>query len=156
MKNNNLTQLDTDQIHKRKFDDNLDADRVVLVGGDNIRITVDTDQITNSIKDGLKNIKIDQKESNIQIIEKNVFIPQIEIREIEKQVIVKEIEYRTIEVIKYIEVPKIIEYEKPIVVQEIKTIEVLKDRDYPFILKFAAILQAVSIVALLIINLLKK
>lgn len=164
MKNIQLTQLDTDQIHKATFEEAHDAQRVILIGGE---LKIDPSTFTDAVKEGFKNLNIEfPKNPELEIREKPVFIPKIE--RIEIPVIVKEIEYREIEKhiivekIVTIETPTIIkqieyrEIEKPIIVKEIQTVEIIKERYYPFIIKLTAVLQTVAVLGLLLINLLKK
>lgn len=153
MKNNKLTQLDTDQIHKLTFDESIDAQRVILVGGEKLDIQIDEQNFLNAIKDGLKLIKIDtSNKSELTVIEKNVFIPKIE--RIEVPTIITQIEYKEIE--KPVIIEKIVTIEKPIIIKEIQQVEVIKERYYPFIIKLTAVLQTVAVLGLLLINLLKK
>lgn len=160
MKNNNLTQLDTDQIIKKKFDESHDAERVILVGGEKLELFIDSDKIANAVKEGLGTFTFpaDRIGGEIQIInvptKENVFIPQLEIKEIQVPVIIKEIEYREIEKPIYIE--KIITVEKPVVIKEIEFKEIEKERHYPLVITICNIIQATSIVAILLINLFKK
>jgi hypothetical protein len=154
MKNLTQTQLDTDQINKRKFDESLDADRVIVIGQD---LSIDSDKIAQAVKEGLVNLTIGTPtgtEIQFQTIEKNVFIPQLEIKTIEVPVIIKEIEYKTIEVPVITE--KIVTIEKPIVIKEIEIREVVKERYYPFVMKASAVIQALAVISLILINLLKK
>lgn len=157
MKNQNQTQLDTDQIMKKKFDESLDADRVILVGGEKLELSIDSDKIANAVKEGLKTVyfnapKQETKEhySAPQIIEKNVFIPKIE--RIEVPII--RTEYKTIEIPVITE--KIIYVDKPIIVKEYEIREIVKERYYPLIMKISALVQAICVTGLLLINLLKK
>lgn len=167
MKNIKLSQLDTNQIIQRKFDEENDAERVVLVGEN---LTIDSDKIVNAIKEGIKDIRIQAPEINFpeqknpELIEKHIFIPKIEM--VEVPVILKEIEYREIERPIYIE--KIITIEKPIFITEIKEIEkqiivkeieireIKVERHYPFILKVTAVAQVVLMLGILLINLLRR
>jgi hypothetical protein len=157
MKNLNQTQLDTDQINKRKFDELLDADRVIIVGQD---LSIDSDKIANAVQEGLSNLTINTSnfvpntEVQFQTIEKNVFIPQLEVKTIEVPVIIKEIEYKTIEI--PIITEKIVTVEKPIIIKEFVEKEVYKERYYPFVMKASAVIQALAVISLIIINLLKK
>lgn len=158
-KNINFTQLDTNQVINRKFDPDNDADRVILVGGEKVEISIDQDKMVQAIKDGLSNIKIDnnqpvQQATQIQVIEKNVFIPQIEIREIEKQVIVPQIEYRTIEIPVVTE--RVVTVDRPVIIKETEFKEIVKERHYPLIITICNIVQAMGVATLLILNLLKK
>ena len=114
-----LTGLDSKEIPRYTYDEGNQSNRVTIVAGD-------LNGITDSIKEGLKDLKIDilpQKESNT--IEIPVIVKEIQIVEI--PVIVKELEIR--EVIKTIvlqpqEILKIVEIEKPIIVKEFERIEV--------------------------------
>lgn len=144
-KNANLTHLDTNQIVNRKFDESHDADRVVIVGGADLKFEMESDKITDAIKEGFK---------HIQNNEKIVFIPQIEYREIEKQVFVPQVEYKIIEVPVITE--RIVTIEKPVIITEYKEKEVFKERYYPKVLKVCAVIQAIGVLSLILINLLKK
>jgi hypothetical protein len=149
-KNVNFTLLDANQVINRKFDSEHDADRVVIVGSD-LKVDMQTDGITQAIQEGFKDMQLN---SQLQTVEKIVFLPQIEIREIEKQIFIPVIEYRTIEIPVITE--RIVTIEKPVIITEYKEKEVFKERYYPTVLKVCAIIQAMGVVALLIINLLKK
>lgn len=162
-KNHNLSHQDPNQIVTLEHDNQHDAKRVIIVGGEKLDISINEDKLVNAIKDGLSSIKFENNQTSqsgidntaqIQIIEKNVFIPQIEIREIEKQIIVPQIEYRTIEI--PIITERIVTIEKPIIIKETEFKEIIKERYYPTVLKVCAVIQAIGVVALLIINLLKK
>lgn len=168
MKNNNLTSLDTDQINKRRFDEELDADRVIIVGQE---FSIDSDKIAQAVKEGLSNIQFNDNgqmekkiesmlksqskvvnSTPIQTIKENVFIPEVKI--IEVPVIIKEIEYREIE--KPIIIEKVITVDRQVIVKEIEIKEIYKERYYPFVMKASAVVQAVCVIGLLLINLLKK
>lgn len=156
-KNSNFTQLDTHQIVNRKFDQDNDADRVYIVGGEKIDIQINEEKLLKAVKDGLSNIQFDNKPSEstqIQVVEKNIFIPQIEIKEVEKQIIVPQIEYRTIEIPVFTE--RIVTVEKPVIIEKTVFQEIIKERHYPTVMKVCAVIQAIVVTVLLIINLLKK
>lgn len=163
LKNNNLTLLDTDQIIKKKFDESMDAERVIIVGGEKLELSIDSDKIANAVKEGLSGLKIGEsskpeqynvRQQEIQYVEKQVFLPQIEIKTIEVPVIIKEIEYREIEKPIYIE--KIVTVEKPIVIKETEFKEVIKERHYQLIIKITSIVQALCIVGILLLTLFKR
>lgn len=113
-----LTGLDASEIPRYTYDDKNQSSRVTIVAGD-------LEGITDSIKAGLKDLKIDiapQEKSQaieipviikeVQIVEVPTIVKEIEIKEIEKQVLVQQ------------EVLKVIEIEKPVVVKEFEKIEV--------------------------------
>lgn len=95
-KNEKLTLLDNPQILRHTFDEENDAQRVVIVGGSDI---------AKEIREGLKNIKIEVTpnwpKANFIVPEPKI-IQHTEFREIEKpSVTPQQIEVR------YIEVPAI-------------------------------------------------
>jgi len=157
-KNSNLTQLDTNQIVQKMFDDKLDAQRVSIIGGTDIKINIDPSQITDAIKEGLKGVTFQQKTPDIvpflteKEVEKHIFIPQIE--RIEVPTIIKEIEYRTIEIPVITE--RIVTIEKPVIIKEVEFREIIKERDYPLIIKVCTMIQAVAIMCILLLNFLRK
>ncbi len=157
-KNNNLSQLDTNQIVQKMFDDKLDAQRVSIIGGSDIKIDIDPSQITNAIKEGLKGVTFQQKIPDIvpflteKEVEKHVFIPQIQ--KIEVPVIIKEIEYKTVEI--PVIVKEYITVEIPVIHKEIELKEVIKERNYPLIIKVCTIMQTVAILGILLLNFLRK
>jgi hypothetical protein len=115
--NENLSLLDNDQIIKREHDQASDAKRVVIVNSDY------SAQIAESIKESLKDIKIDvtttnvaqpqqAQSSSVQIIEIPVIVKEIEIKEVEKIVVVENT--KTVEIPVIVIQEKIVEIEKPI------------------------------------------
>lgn len=120
MKNNNLTLLDPNQIQQLQYDQDHDAQRVIIVGDNGSR------QIADTIKESLKDIKIEipeQKQQESLIISVPTIVKEIEIREVEKTILIPD--YKVFEVEKTIVIPqiKIVEIEKPIIVPEYRTIE---------------------------------
>jgi hypothetical protein len=112
-KNTNLTQLDPNQVTRAEHDSLYDAKRVILVGGEKLDISIDSNKIADAVKDALNFqglIESNEPHFNVITVEKQVFIPQIEYKIIEVPVIVKEIEYR--------------EIEKPVYITEYKTLEI--------------------------------
>jgi len=152
MKNEHLSHLDPNQISTLEHDASIDAKRVIIVGGADL--SINEEKIALAIKEGIGSIKLNNQSNQIQVIEKNVFIPQIEIREIEKQIIIPQIEYKEIRIPVIIE--KIVTVEKPIVIKEIEIKEIEKERHYPTVLKICAVVQAIAVTILLISNLLRK
>lgn len=157
------THLDTDQIMKKKFDETYDADRVVLVGGDKIELTVDSNKIASAIGDSitstLGSINFGNFGKASSVAEKNIFIPQVEIKTIEIPTIIKEIEYREIEKIVY--VPQI-EYktiEIPVISERIITVDrpivIEKVREVPKWQKICFIIQTIAVIGLFISHLTK-
>jgi len=155
-KNTDFTMLDTNQIINRKFDPMNDADRVYLVGGADLNISINEDKLVNAIKDGLSLIKFEKVQETVPTVPlyREIQTPQIEYRTLEVPTIIKEIEYRTIEIPVITE--RIVTIEKPIVIKEIEIKEIIRERHYPTILKVCAVIQAIAVIAILIINLLKK
>ena len=137
-KNTNITQLDTNQIIKKVYDEDNDAQRVVIVSGDvpEMKLGIDQDQLTNAIQKGLEGLKqpsitlekieipVIVKETVIERIEVPVIVKEQSIEKVEVPVIVKEIELKEIKV--PVEIVKIVEIEKPIIIKE-QQIQVLKE-----------------------------
>lgn len=158
-KNSNLSQLDHNQMVQKMFDEKLDAQRVSIVGGGEIKIDIDPAQITEAIREGLKNIVIPQQKTPEIIpfltekeVEKHIFLPQIE--RIEIPTIIKEVVYKTIEIPVITE--RIVTIEKPIILKEIEFREVIKERNYPLIIKVCTVLQTIAVLGILLFNFLRK
>jgi len=134
-KNLKVSSLDLNQMVRREFDEQNDAKRVTIVGGEKVDLIVDSDKIAQAVKESLSKITL---MNNTKEIEKHVFIPQIEYKVIEVPVIIKEIEYKTIE--------------KPIVVKEIIR---EKENDNSLFIKLGFIIQTVIIVGFCIFKLIK-
>lgn len=130
MKNTKLTQLDNSQISKMVFDEENDAQRVIIVSGEvpDVTVSVDPKAITDAIIKGLESFKGETKttvaSSTVQTIEVPVIVKEIVIERIEVPVIVKEIEYREIKV--PFETIRTVEIEKPIIIKE-QQIQIVKE-----------------------------
>lgn len=129
MNNPKLSLLDREQIAIRIFDEDVDAQRVIIVGGDG-------NQIAASIKEGLKDLKFETPQTTIQIIE----IPKIitEYKEIEKLLPI--VEYKIIEKPIFIKEMQIVEI--PMVIKELQIIEVpIIVEKFPQALKWLFLVQ---------------
>lgn len=153
MKNPHQTQLDTDQIHKKTFDESIDANRVTIVGSD---FNLDSNLIAQAVEKGLSKLSVPQLVSQPYVeekeIEKIVYIPQIEYREIEKQVLVPQIEYKTIEIPVITE--RIVTVEVPVVIKETEY-KNLNNNEAPTWQKVCLILQTLAMVGFCIGHFLK-
>jgi hypothetical protein len=137
-KNLEITTLDPSQIARRVHSEKNDATRVEIVAGPDVTLNVNTEQITEAVKAGLQDLKIEVKYNKqevskeqvivkeVQIVEVQKLLTQYEIQKIEVPVIVKEIEYREIEKPVYITEIKTIEIEKQVFLPQIKIIEIEK------------------------------
>lgn len=106
-----MTEMDTQQITRRLYDENRNASAVYLVDG----ISINTDSIEQSIKDAFKDIKIEYrdvivKEQEIKVIEVPVIVYETKTIEIDKPIIVEQI--------------RIVEIEKPVIIKETIMMEV--------------------------------
>lgn len=114
-----LTGLDSNEIPRYTYDEEQNASRVTLVGDFGI---------AKSIKESLKNLKIDVNASSVNktepIIVKEYLPGEVRFEQIQVPVIVKEIEYREIQVPVIQHEVRVIEIEKPIIQKEIITVEV--------------------------------
>lgn len=123
MKNPKITSASTDQIHGREHQEDHDARRVFVVGGNfNIKANLEQPQAAAPIvikeiefKEIEKVITINTVETKIERIEVPVIIPSIQF--VDRVVVVKEVEFK--EVIKHV----------PIVETKIETIEKIVYRD---------------------------
>jgi len=150
----NPSSRDPNQIHQYSHDEENNAQRVVLVGGDF--------GIANAVKESLKDFKIELNSSsgNISkepfIIEKEVIVKEYSILQVPQ--IIREQEIKVIETEKLVTViePKIIEIEKPVYIKEteIKVIEqqvIVKEvKDLDKLIKLLFIAQAVTLVIVLL------
>jgi hypothetical protein len=128
------TLRDSNQILKHEHDEELNAKRVVLVGG-----SLDSDKISDAVKQGLENIKFNagNTQASTQYQVHTVKVPEIiketEIKEI--PVVVKEIEIKEVPIVvkevQVVEIPKIViqeqirEIQVPVIVKEAVKVESL-------------------------------
>jgi hypothetical protein len=122
-----VTKIDHTQVDRYEHDEQYDAKRVVIVGGD-----FDTSGIVSAIEEKLSNltIKVDAQPSVVQpqitepqIIEKTVVVTEYKTIEVEKPIIITE--YRMVEVEKPFVIDRVVyrEVEKPVMVEYVKEIE---------------------------------
>lgn len=152
----NLTQRDNNQIERHEHDESIDAKRVYIVGGADIKVNADTSQIANSVasavKEGLAELvpvmKLEPSSSSSKT--EVVIVKEPQIVEVEKQVVVTQKE------IVYVDKPVIIEktvykeIEKPIVIKDGGAIE-KKQTIQPIILA-CLVLQTFTIIGLIILK----
>jgi hypothetical protein len=151
-KNNNLSSQDPAQIARYTYQENMDAQRVFLVGSDL------AESVKEAVKEGLKEIKFDfPKQEQPLVIETEVIVKepmvvQVErlievpiIKEIEKQIIVKETQIIEIEKPMIIIEPRIVEIERPIYIDRIKTEKIV-----PGWLNFLVICESIILFGILV------
>ena len=133
---------DTHEIVQNEHNEALNARRVMLVGGGDISLDVDTSTITESISKALKGIKLDTPAATAPSIG-----PEIKIVEVPVQVFVPQVETKIIEVPVQTIVTeyKVVEIEKPVVTEVLKTIELVK----PVIVEKTVERVPMSVIALL-------
>ena len=128
----NMSLRDNDQISKYEHEDDYCAKRVYVVGGE-FKMEVDPSQITDAIKDGLKDIKFQNNESasmietKIERIEVPVVIPgNVQVIEVKETIPVIQTEIKIVEIEKPIIQEKVVTVEKPIMIiqPKIEKIEV--------------------------------
>lgn len=130
MKNMKLSQLDHQQISKHMFDEEYDAQRVIIVSGEvpDVKVDVDAKSIVDAIQKGLEGFKAGPSSQQIERIIEHIEIPVIVketvIERVEIPVIIKEIEYREIKV--PFETVRTVEVEKPIFIKE-QSIQIVKE-----------------------------
>ena len=149
----NLTQRDNNQIERHEHDESIDAKRVYIVGGADIKVNADTSQIANSVasavKEGLADLvpvmKLEPssktevivvKEPQIVEVEKQVVVTQKEIVYVDKPVIIEKTVYK--------------EIEKPIIVKDGAVAE--KKQTIQPIIVACLVLQTLTIIGLIILK----
>lgn len=135
-----LTALDPNQITQYSFDENLRANRVVIVGDAPV-----FEQSEFKVSDP---IYIEKPIVVTQIEYKEIQVPhvvkEIEYREVEKPYIIKEVEYK--EIIKEVPVERVVykEIEKPVIVKETSF------NDFPVWLKVCFAIQTLAFILIAI------
>lgn len=149
----NLTQRDNNQIERHEHDESIDAKRVYIVGGADIKVNADTSQIANSVasavKEGLADLvpvmKLEPssktevvivKEPQIIEVEKQVVVTQKEIVYVDKPVIMEKIVYK--------------EIEKPVVIKDSGVVQ--KSQTIQPIILACLVLQTLTIIGLIILK----
>lgn len=116
---------DPNQIVQREFDEQLDAKRVVIVGGSLPQFNVELEKFNKT---------------EVVEIEKPVIIKEVQIQTIEKPIIVKELQIERVEIPVVVkEVQEVIK-EIPIIQQQIQLVEVpvvIKQMEYKEMSKLA-------------------
>lgn len=129
MKEHKRSTRDIHEIHQNEHDEASNARRVVIVGGGEITLDVDTSSVSESISEALKGIKLDlpkmeQTKTEVQVVEIPIqtFVPQVETKVIEVPKPIITTEYKVVEIEKPVvtEILKTIEIEKPIFIEKIK------------------------------------
>lgn len=157
MKNQNVSLLDSDQMARAEHDCKSDAKRVIIVG---------SSDIAESIKAGLKDIKIDVQPMQAPTSQAQIITipsaPEIKVIEVPTTVVIKEIEYREIEKPVFITEVKMVEIEKPIFIKEFEIKEIEKQviiREYqamPSSIKYLLLAQTIALFIISLTILLKK
>jgi hypothetical protein len=141
--NREWTSKDSNQIVRAEHDDQTDAKRVVIVGGDlpQFKVGIDTKDIEKSIKTAITEGFSSQKQQE----SKQIVVKEIEYREIEKPVIVEKIIYK--------------EIEKPVIIEKVVFKEIEKlvftegkvvQQDSSKTFKILTIVQTIAIIALVL------
>lgn len=124
MKIKQLSSLDVNQIIKHQYEEDMNAQRVVIVGQDMSSLA---ESIKESVKEGLKNINFDlsfPKQEQPLVIETEVIVKEPQIIEVEKVITIYETKIVEIEKIVIVKEPQIVEIEKPMIIIEPKIIEI--------------------------------
>lgn len=155
-KNPNISLLDPHQVTLQEHDAHSDAKRVVIVGASGI---------AESIKEGLKDLKIDIAPAAPQVTQalapQIITVPEYKIIEVPTTVVIKEIEYRELE--KPVIVPEIrvIEVEKPVFIKEIeyreieKQVIVYEKAEIPTYVKYLLLIHTIANVIISLVHIFK-
>jgi hypothetical protein len=118
------TDLDPSQVARMVYDTEKQANRVVLVGGGDIKIDVNPDNIVKAVESGLSNVKMSQSTIEIPTIIKELQV--IEVPTIVKEIVIERIEVPIVVTeVKMVEVPIVVEkivnhvVEKPIFIEKV-------------------------------------
>ena len=124
MEKHKRSTRDTHEIHQNEHNEALNARRVVLVGGGDISLDLDTSKVTDAISEALRGIKLDLPEARTEAAP----IQEFKIIEVPTQVFVPQVETKIIEVPvqTIITEYKVVEIEKPVITEVLKTIEIEK------------------------------
>lgn len=109
IKQRQMTSLDTNQLPRYTYDEEYNAQRVIIVGGEDLSPFKES---------GVNSLPGQKNEARIE------YIPVTTVEKIEIPTIIKEIEVRTIEIPIIVVETKILEIEKRIIVTEYKEIQV--------------------------------
>lgn len=152
-----LSDLDTTQMNRAEHQADCEAKRVYVVGGELVKVNVDTNALTKALQDsvikafngGLNNMQpqqVQQQEPTIITIDKPFIVreKEIEIREVQVPVIVRETQ------IKEIEKPVLVIEEKIKVIETEKTVFIDRPGVIPVWVKYCFIGQTLCLLALLI------
>ena len=144
-KNEEITSLDHRQYSARMFGQDNDAQRVVIVGGENFSIKAD----------------VQVPERQIDKIEIPVIVKETVFEKIEIPVVIKETVFEKVEIPVVTESVKIIEIEKPIILQNtvIETVQIpiitKEIEKLDFKIKALLVAQAISVIVYVIHSLIK-
>lgn len=153
------SQLDPGQIARNIYDEDQNAQRVVMIGDFGIG---------EAIKEQLKDLKVSvdmpqQREAKeIQVVEVEKILKELQLERIEIPVIVKEIEIREIEKQVIVDKYHTITIEKPVIVEKTNVVTVdrpiiVKEQEkFPELIKYLLILQTLSLMALTVSSFIKR
>ncbi len=150
-----LTQLDNAQLPRYMYDDENQAQRVVVVGGADFKINAQVQQ-QPQIETRIEKIEVPVivKETVVQEVHVPHIIKEVQIERIEIPVIVKEVEVQVIKTEVVVTKPEIIQIDKPIIIERPVFIE-KGNSQLPKWAYACIALQALSSFGLLVAHILK-
>lgn len=155
------SSLDIQQMQRYSYSEENEAMRVEIVGGSDVKVNVDTEALTNAVKEGLSGLSLNPGAgSGVTTISVPVIVKEVQIEQVPVQTIVKETEIKIVEVpvvvketiYKEINVPVVVEHiktvtiEKPVITTEYKSITI----ELPKSINILLVLQSLAILGLII------
>jgi len=122
------TRKDPNQIVRAEHQEDHDARRVYIVGGQELKLEVDSDKIAKSIQESISNVQFPEikipeittldRNNNIKVVEVPVIVPEIKVIEVEKPIVTTEIQ--VVEKPTIIKETKIEKIEVPVITKEVE------------------------------------
>lgn len=130
----------------RVYDEQLDANRVVLVGQE---LTVDSVKIAEALKEAVKSIQVNFPEGP-KFMPQEFVAPEVRIEYVDKPVIVEKIVYREVEkpITVIQKVVEVVQVEKPVIVERQVVVQAKPDnvlRTMYIVKTLAAVVTAVCL-----------
>jgi hypothetical protein len=124
MHDRKLTQLDVNQIHTRVYDEDAEAQRVIVINGN--FPNNNNESSSGSIKIETIEVPVIIKDLEIKEVDKIITIPELKIIEVQKVLQDTKTEVIRVEVPQIIiqKEVQIIEVEKPIIIREVQNVTI--------------------------------
>ena len=146
-----LTDFDRDQISRYSYDEEHQAQRVVITGATDLKFEGIAQSKPEIIY--VPQVIVEKSTETVQVPQ-IIIQKEIEIKEIVTEKVIIQTEYREIEKPVYIKEIQIVKCDVPVIQKEIQVVQVYRSSDSYIKIAFIAI-QACATIGLLILNYLK-